>query len=402
MSETKEGNNNVLGEAKVVLETDVRLKVAVIGVGNAGNQVVITAHKEGLMVYALNTSIKDMSDEILGDTIPCFIIGTESRGAGKNRQKAHDLFMENGKDLFSERKFMSMTQSSDIVFVVFAGGGGTGSEIGPQLCKILTTMFPKKIIIPYTIAPKNNDSITAKDNTIQCIEDFKSCNGSYCIDDLSYYEADPNDVAFSKIGRHVVDCIKVIAGAYLKMSGSQMIDENDMRTVTKEPGYMAIYILDKVTNADLEKSSMQKQLIDKIKHSPSMMVQRDGIIKQMGVIVSCPKDMMEVTKTGDYSEIYEFLGGTVKGVFENYSTTTGTTGQFIVILSGMTFPINRVSQYIDAIKEHEENLQRVQDINLQNEIAKFAFLRSGDNSKLSSNSTASKEEINTALGEFFK
>jgi len=399
--EALETHKDVLSAAKVVLEKDVRLKIAVIGVGNAGNQAIIKVHKENIPVYAVNTSIKDLSDTILDDTIPSFIIGHESRGAGKDRNKANALWKENGRELFQEPIFMKMMQHSDIIFVSFATGGGTGSEIGPEISSVLVRMFPKKIIIPYGIAPKNSDSITAKNNNIQAIDEIKSLNVPYLIDDLSFFEDKPNDVAFDEIGKHVVETIKVIAMKYLTISGSQMIDENDMKIISSEPGYMGVYFVDKLTNANLESKTLQAIMIDKIKKSPTMAIQKDGIYKQMGAIINCPSDMMEVTKTGNYSELYQFLGGTSKGCFENYSVTSGTSGQFIIILSGMTLPINRINCYIEAIKEHEENLKRVKEINLSQDVDRYAFLSGNNSEKLSSDTTATNAEVNNVLNDIF-
>ena len=72
---------------KSELERDVRLNVFVIGVGNAGNQTIVFGKREGMNVFAVNSSIKDLSDQIVDETIPSFIVGKEARGSGKNVEK---------------------------------------------------------------------------------------------------------------------------------------------------------------------------------------------------------------------------------------------------------------------------------------------------------------------------
>ena len=57
---------------KTKLEKDVRLNVFVIGVGNAGNQTIVFGAKEGMNVFAVNSSIKDLSDQIVDSNIPSF------------------------------------------------------------------------------------------------------------------------------------------------------------------------------------------------------------------------------------------------------------------------------------------------------------------------------------------
>ncbi len=385
------------------LQRDVHLKIFVIGVGNAGNQVVVKAHKAGMDVFAINSSVKDLSDQIVDETIPCFIIGKEARGAGKNIEKGIELFKSNGRELFSIPHFMDKVQESDIVFVVGATGGGTGASACPEICSVLTRMFPKKIIIFYGITPKDNDSATATKNNLLTLDKIKNLNIPYLLSDLSFYEDEANDVAFNKIDDHVVESIRALSGEYLNISNSQMIDENDMKTLCGEPGYMGVYMLNNVTSKQLENESMQAMIIKQIKNSPTMSIQKDGILRHMGIIINCPTDLMEVTKTGNYSEMTQYVGGRPSGsFFENYAVNNGTSGQFIVILSGMTFPQNRIAQYIESVKRDLENSQRVKEIDLSSEIDQITLMsHSADIDKLSSNTSADQKQINAALDEFF-
>lgn len=396
-----EESNISLTTLKSKLENDVQLKIAIIGAGNAGNQTINLAYREKFEVFAINSSMKDLSNTIVSETIPSFIVGNEARGAGKNREKAKLLFMENGKELFQKPRFMSTIQEADIVFIVGATGGGTGSMLVPKMTELLTKAFPRKIIIPYIIAPKNYESLTTFNNTLQCINEIEELKVPYYINDLEYYADVANDIAFEECGKHLVECIKVVAGRYLRMSKAQMIDENDMKTIVMEPGYQAIYIVDGITSSDLDKTTMQKMLIDKMKHSPSMQIQKDGIIRQMGVIINCPEDMMEVTKTGNYTELYDFLGGKSKGLFEHYAVTAGTTGQIIAILSGMTMPYNRISAYEKILEEDAVNQKREKDISLADAVANFGFLNSEVSDKLASNTAEDTGKLSSVLNDFF-
>ena len=140
---------------KSKLEKDVRLNVFVIGVGNAGNQTIVYGHKEGMNVFAVNSSIKDLSDQIVDESIPSFLVGKEARGSGKNVEKGVALFKENGRDLFQSAVFMESCQAADVIVVVSATGGGTGPSVSPEICRILQKMFDTKIIIYHGITPKN-------------------------------------------------------------------------------------------------------------------------------------------------------------------------------------------------------------------------------------------------------
>ena len=74
--------NEVKTEVPVLksqLEKDVRLNVFVIGVGNAGNQTIVFGQKEGMNVFAVNSSIKDLSDQIVDAQIPDALVSSFGR-----------------------------------------------------------------------------------------------------------------------------------------------------------------------------------------------------------------------------------------------------------------------------------------------------------------------------------
>lgn len=147
---------------------------------------------------------------------------------------------------------------------------------------------------------------------------------------------------------------------------------------------------------------MQSMVIDRIRKGPAVMMQKDGISMQMAVIINCPDDMEEVSRTGDYSEIFEFVGHKPKnGIFENYGTTNGTTAQMIVILSGMTYPINRIQYYIQSVQEQEEFMKKKKDIDISGDVDAVQALLSGSSQKLDNDTSASEDQINSVLDSFF-
>lgn len=388
---------------KEKIEKDVHLKVFVIGVGNAGNQTVSYGHKEGLNVFAINSSAKDMSDQIMDGTIPCFVVGNEARGSGKNIEKGVALWKENGRDLFTKNeKFMTSCQAADIIVVTSATGGGTGPSVSPEICRVLTTMFSKKIILYHGIVPKNTDSNIAFSNTVYCLDEIRKLGIPYSLTDLNQFADEPNDKAFIHADKHAVESIKAFAGMYLKISSSQMMDENDMKSVIGEPGYIAAYIVNGITSTKLEKKSMQSMIIDEMRKGPAVAIQKDGIAMQMAVIINCPDDMTEVSRTGNYQEIYDFIGHKPKnGIYENYGVTDGTDGQIILILSGMTYPINRVGYYVEEVKAQAEFLKRQKTINTSADASVMRELVSNSTGKLDSNTEASQDAINSALDALF-
>ena len=394
--------STTVSKLKDQLEDDVQLNVLVIGVGNAGNQVIVLGKKEGMNVFAVNTSIKDLSNRIVDETIPSFIIGEEGRGAGKKIEKGLELWRQNGRQLFENEQFMTMCQDADLIIVTSATGGGTGPSISPKILETLQKIFPKKIIMYHGITPKQDADNVAGSNTASCLDKTRKLSIPYYLTDLSFYQDKNYEEAFGLADRHVIDTIKAVSGTYLTMSSSQMIDENDLKSIISEPGYQVMYAVRYITTDMLEKQSMQSMVIDKIKQGPAMMIQKDGISVQMGVIINTPDDMNEKSKTGDYSEIYQFIGHRPKnGVYENYGLTEGTNGEIIVILSGLTYPINRINQYIAAIKEQEEFLLKQKIVDNTSDVEAASALLSSNTEKLSSNTRASATDIASALDDLF-
>ena len=95
-------------------------------------------------------------------------------------------------------------------------------------------------------------------------------------------------------------------------------------------------------------------LIKQIKHSPAVEIARDGLIDQMAFIYSVPEDMMDGAKSGDYTEITNYVGRPL-GVFENYAVVKGGTAQIILILSGQSFPVSHMTQINEIIKKGAES-----------------------------------------------
>ena len=247
------------------LNEKVRLAVSVIGVGNAGGQV-LNAVREDFPVFAINSSAKDLDSVVVGDKIPAFIAGSEARGAGKSRDIAKSLFKVNGRQLFEKREFTDMVEESDVVFVTGAMAGGTGSGIAPVLLDMLTQMYPKKIFIYYGILPKLTDSYQSQANSLQCYQEVAELNIPYMLADLDYYRDVPNDKAYTAIAEHIRTGMQTISGRFLAYTTAGMIDENDMRVIISEGGYMAVYALDKITQSDIDQKPIQDRIIDLVKN----------------------------------------------------------------------------------------------------------------------------------------
>ena len=347
-----------------MLETRAALHISLIGIGNAGNQLLNEAIKHNIEVFAINSSHADLNNSVVDKSIKSFIVGDEARGAGKNRALALSYLKANGKELMTNvPAFTSMCERSDVIIVASSTAGGTGSGISPAFISLLKHYYPSKIIMYCGILPRLTD-VKAQENSIRCLSEIDKQKVPYILADLEYYAGIPNDIAYRDIQLYIIDCINSIRGKYLNKSSYGMIDENDMRTVISEPGYLSIYNLNKVSQNQLDKESMQQMMIKQIKHSPAVEIMRDGIVHQMAAIINMPENMSDSSKASDYNELIGYIGRPLT-IFENYAITQGATGQMVIILSGQTTPFNRISKMNEIVAEYTERANRQKNFNLE-------------------------------------
>lgn len=338
--------------ANEMLADRVRLKISIIGIGNAGNQLLNEAIKrENIRVFAVNSSQKDLGNAVTNAEIPSFIIGHDAKGAGKSRESAAAFFQQNGAELATAvPAFSNMCDSSDVIIVAGSTAGGTGSGVAPQMIRLLQMMYNNKIIIYVGILPRITDAPKAQQNSIECLNEIQECKVPYLLADLDFYKGIPNNVAYQKIQQYLMDCIDIIGGRFLNHSQYGMIDENDMRVILSEPGYLSMYNLMDITQSQLEKESMQAQMMKLIKVSPAVERTRNGIINQMGVVLNTPEEMSDITMSSDYTELTDYIGTPIS-IFENFANVTGATGQMILILSGQSSPIARINEMNERAKQ---------------------------------------------------
>lgn len=341
------------------LKEKVKLKVMAIGSGNAGSQFVDAAYKAGFdKVFCINSSSRDMDNDVLNANIPCFLVGADGRGAGMNRDAAKDLFKMNYRHLFENAKFTQYCEESDVIVVGTSCSGGTGSGVSPIVVKAIKQMYPNKIVMFYGILPRLTGSDVELSNAMACVNEIEELNKGglgipYMLADLNYYEGISNEIAFVKVVEKMVTDIKVIAGNFLNYSKYRMIDENDMKVVTSPAGYMSIYKIDNITQQMVDKESIQSMLIKQIKHSPAVEIARDGLVDQMAFIYNIPEDMGDSAKSGDYAEINNYVGRPL-GIFENYAIVRGGTAQVILIVSGQSYPIGKMTTINEIIRSGAE------------------------------------------------
>ena len=337
------------------------LKVGIIGIGNAGNQVAQLAYNENeIPGLAINSSNKDLINVTSIDKI---LLGDE-KGAGKDRTEAKKFMKNHISKLLKQERISKFIDELEVVFVVSSIGGGTGSGMSPVFAEILSKVYPSKRIVLVGIYPSISESIAAQQNAIDYLKEVREF-----LPNITYMSYDNNklinlstDKMMQQVNAEIVEDITILRGDYQIPTPFSSIDEKDALRLIETPGRLCIAKAYDLKEKDLDDKNIEDILINNLKiNSTCVELQRDRIIKRIGLITNLNKNIHEQmdTKLNDFKA---FVGEPVEG-FEHIfiNKTDDTPNRVIVILSGLTTPDDRIQKMLQRIQEATENITKTQE-----------------------------------------
>lgn len=368
------------------------LKVSVIGLGNAGNQVAELAKKtKNIPGLAINSSSKDISTLTAVDKM---VVGDE-KGAGKDRSIAKDFMRKNIENLVKKENVKSLIENSDVVFIVSSTGGGTGSGQSPVFCSILSKLFPSIKFILINVFPPLKESVAAQQNTIEYLKEMVSFNPTYMSYDNNRFATLPVKEMMEKVNAEIVEDICIIRGDYQYNTPYNSIDEKDMLKIVSTPGRLAIAKAYGFKEKDLDETSIEELLIEQIKSKSAMVeIEKDGIVKRMGVISNLPEKMTNKFDN-NLPKVKEYTGEPIEGFEHIYVNQKEELNKVLVLMSGLSIPDDRIEKINERVEEAKEKISRVKESSL---------LESTDVSFLGELRNTSTEETDTQvdIGSIFE
>ncbi|MDE6872939.1 MAG: hypothetical protein K2P87_00565 [Lachnospiraceae bacterium] len=147
----------------------MRKKISFVAVGQAAGNIGRLFEQKGYAVLCLNTSQEDLDtlDTKFKYHIP------QGEGCNKDRKKAKQLVMDDYDNIVAE---IDAKAKADMVFVVFASGGGTGSGAGPMLMDLL--IDDGRTVGAVTILPAAGESVKSHINSYECFTELAGISGS--------------------------------------------------------------------------------------------------------------------------------------------------------------------------------------------------------------------------------
>lgn len=335
------------------------LTVGIVGIGNAGSQVVALAAKENIEGVVINTSENDLST--ISEDILKFPLG-DLKGAGKNRKEAKVFFKDSAKKILGEEKFMKFFTDKDVVFIVSSTGGGTGSGISPVLTQIIKKSFPDTNIILVGILPTLEEAYSTQVNTLEYIKELydKLDKPTYMLYDNDRFKKMKTLPMMEGINKAIVNDINILMGKHNHTTKYSSIDEKDMSMIISTTGRIVVSSYTDIKEKDLDNASIDEVLVKNLKNSAHSEIQLDKKVKRFGIIANLSESMTQ--KFDDnIPAVQEVIGSPVEE-FRHISINTDKSlpNNVFLIAAGLSPIVDRIEKINERIQEIE-SLEKEED-----------------------------------------
>lgn len=366
------------------------LKIATIGIGNAGNQISELAFsKHGIAGIALNSSQKDL-ETIKG--IPRLVVGDE-KGAGKNRDNAKAFLQQHIQSVLGNDSLLKLVMDNDVIFIISSIGGGTGSGMAPIMTDILQRKFSnregdsiaKKFIL-VEVYPPIRESLAGQQNAMDYLKEVRTNNSTatYMAYDNNNYSNLSISEMLEKVNNEIVDDMVVLRGDYMLTTKYNSIDEKDMLKILDTPGRLVVYRVSDIKEKDLDEKDFEEMVLEKItKSSAHVELDGDRVVKRLGVITNLSTNLNSKFDT-NLNKIKEKIGEPVEAFEHVYVGDKDTNNSISVILSGLSVPNDRIEKMSQRIEEGLKRLAEEQVSSVLDSIDTSSIKELRSNSSLKS------------------
>ena len=279
-----------------------------IGIGNAGTQIVKAASKSSVlqdvkMFTVDSVANTDPKDSANITNIP--IMADDKNGSGRSRERGAAMFdFHDQNGTFDELYKFAETAKSPIIIVTSAAGG-TGSGSAPELCKAIAKRTDCQII-PFIICPSLKDPDAFHLNTMDLMLELEEAEiKTYCIFRNEYGTAD-----YSKINSEVVTAIELILGKHFHSTSKDSIDDSDLDMLLSTPGR---FIAVEVTSTS--STNLKHLITEKVLHGyqPGWS-KEDSINTTMMAAYSLESPFA----TTDFQEVFSEINQRIEHRFDEY------------------------------------------------------------------------------------
>ena len=238
----------------------------------------------------------------------------------KNRKKAKQLIIEDFDNVFKE---IETKINTDMVFVVFASGGGT-SGAAPMLADLL--LEEGKNVGLITVLPAKDESIKTQLNAYECFKEIDEMDGlSSC---FILDNEGQNKMAINNEFVNVFNSFVTIPDRHKDTRGN--IDKSEIMETLSAKG-MSIIL-----------SGGVDTLINKFDDNFYAPREDDGVVKYIAASLSGSLEMKDIEKK-------------IGKPFDNFKTYN--TDKTICCVSGLSYPVSRLDDVYEIVNKNKDNIQ---------------------------------------------
>lgn len=327
------------------------LKFGFIGFGQVGGLFADDAKLRGHQSLAINTATVDLNSlKNLDNQEKIHLIGYG--GAGKDRSIGEEAFLNN-QEILTER-IQEKFEDCQIIFPIFALGGGTGSGMSSFATRMLTEIFEEKVISPICFLPDRTESPRANMNALESFSELSAIEdigSTFIFDNQKVNELNHS---FNLKERHknvrteFLDMIHYLNTITEKESDFHNLDKMDLLTAFSERG-SAMLTRIQIDETDVkEPSKLGNRLERSLIFSPYAKTDLSQLTKA-SVVAEVPTNL---TTDLQLDIVFESIGIPLEvftGIYENNEEP------FIQsLLTGLPFPT-------DSLKSMEEEIRKKED-----------------------------------------
>lgn len=298
-------------------------KIAFVAVGQAGGNIGRLFEEKGFSVLYVNTSKEDL-DTLDHAKFKYHISGGE--GCNKDRHKAKQLVVDDFDNIASE---IESKIKANMIFVIFASGGGTGSGAGPMLMDLL--IDDGKTIGAVTIIPSHDESVKSHINSYECFMELTEIDGTgacFAIDNAHGEKIGLNS-QFADSFTAFLD----IPDKHKSIKGN--IDKAEIEETLKAHG-MAVVVRTKATES--------AEVISALNENVFVSFETDRVIKYITASMSGNVKMTDLEKA-------------VGVPIDNFQTFNDEK-ETICCISGLTYPQTRLEGIYAMVAENKDLIKK--------------------------------------------
>lgn len=300
----------------------MKSKISFVAVGQAAGNIGQMFEQKDYQVIYVNTSQEDL--DTLDQAKFKYHI-PQGEGCNKDRRKAKQLVIDDFDNIAAE---IESKVKAEMIFVIFASGGGTGSGAGPMLMDLL--IDEGKTVGAITVLPAQSESVKSHINSYECFSELTGIAGTgscFIIDN------DNGDkLALNQIFAESFTAFLEIPERHKSVKGN--IDKAEIKETLKAHG-MAILIR--------SKGKESADIIQAVKKNALVLPETDRAVKYITASLAGNVQMADLEKAF----------GTPIDNFQTFNAE-----ETICCISGLTYPQARLNEIYRKVAENKEQIKK--------------------------------------------